>query len=319
MSGAGILASSKHKAAAQAFLSFIVSRQGQEIIAHSDSYEYPIGSGVTTAQPLMPWDQLQPAPLTISELGDGSQAIALEQQARTDLTALANPRRHSGRLLIVISMMVAGFLLLPLGYLVVQASQDGWSQLHPVLFRHLTQVLLWNTLRLTVIVTIACGVIGTAVAWLIERTDLPGRRIFAVLAVLPIAVPRFVLGSEWASVFPQLHGLWGATLVMSLALYPLVYLPVAAGLRSVDPGMEEMGLSLGLTRIGVFLRVTLRQVRPALAGGSLLVALAILAEYGAFEALRFQTFTTEIFSQFTDEFDTSCSMRAVVGPRARSD
>jgi iron(III) transport system substrate-binding protein len=81
VSGAGILASSRHQAAAQRFLAFIVSHKGQEIIAHSDSYEYPLGSGVLTAQPLKPFAQLQPAPLTISELGDGSQAIALEQQA----------------------------------------------------------------------------------------------------------------------------------------------------------------------------------------------------------------------------------------------
>jgi iron(III) transport system permease protein len=205
------------------------------------------------------------------------------------------------------SAVIAAFLLLPLGYLIVQASQDGWSTLRPVIFRHLTAVLLWNTVRLTVIVTVACAVIGTAVAWLIERTDLPGRQVFAVLAVLPIAVPRFVLGSEWASAFPQVHGLWGASLVMTLALYPLVYLPVAAGLRSADPAMEEVGLGLGLSRTAVFFRVTLRQVRPVLLGGCLLVSLAILAEYGAFEALRFQTFTTEIFSQFTDGFDTSAA------------
>jgi iron(III) transport system substrate-binding protein len=81
VSGAGVLQSSPHKADAEKFLAFIVSHQGQEIIAHSDSYEYPLGSGVETAQPLLPFDQLQPAPLTISELGDGSRAIALEQQA----------------------------------------------------------------------------------------------------------------------------------------------------------------------------------------------------------------------------------------------
>jgi iron(III) transport system substrate-binding protein len=81
VSGAGILRSSTHQAAARKFLAFIVSRQGQEIIAHSDSYEYPIGSGVTTAQPLKPFNQLQPDPITISQLGDGKQAIALEEQA----------------------------------------------------------------------------------------------------------------------------------------------------------------------------------------------------------------------------------------------
>jgi iron(III) transport system substrate-binding protein len=82
VSGAGILASSSHKTAAQRFLAFLVGAQGQGIIAHGDSYEYPIGSGVTTAQPLIPFGSLQPAPLTIAQLGDGSTAITLLQQAQ---------------------------------------------------------------------------------------------------------------------------------------------------------------------------------------------------------------------------------------------
>jgi iron(III) transport system permease protein len=227
---------------------------------------------------------------------------------------LARQRRHHHRLLVTTSALIAALLLLPLGYLLVQAGQDGWSQLRPVLFRSLTATLLWNTVRLVVIVTVVCALLGTAVAWLVERTDLPGRRLFALLAVLPIAVPRFVLGSEWASAFPQVQGLAGASLVMSLALFPLVYLPVAAGLRSADPALEETALGLGLTPAAVFLRVTLRQIRPVLLGGSLLVSLAVLAEYGAFEALRFQTFTTEIFSQFTDGFDTAaaCALSLVL-------
>jgi iron(III) transport system substrate-binding protein len=80
VSGAAILKSSKHQAAAQRFLAFMVSAQGQEIIAHSISFEYPIASGVTTAQPETPFNQLKPNSITIPELGDGSTAIALLQQ-----------------------------------------------------------------------------------------------------------------------------------------------------------------------------------------------------------------------------------------------
>jgi iron(III) transport system substrate-binding protein len=82
VSGAAVLQSSEHKAEAQRFLAFIVSKQGQEIIAHSESYEYPLGSGVTTAQGLRPFDTLQPAPVSIAELGDGSAAIALLQKVQ---------------------------------------------------------------------------------------------------------------------------------------------------------------------------------------------------------------------------------------------
>ena len=80
VSGAGVLKSSRNQADAQRFLAFLVSPQGQEIIAHSISFEYPIASGVTTSQPETPLDQLQPNSISIADLGDGSAAIALLQQ-----------------------------------------------------------------------------------------------------------------------------------------------------------------------------------------------------------------------------------------------
>jgi iron(III) transport system substrate-binding protein len=82
VSGAGILKSSTHQAEAQKFVAFLNSAQGQQIIAHSDSFEYPIASGVTTAQPETPFDQLQPNSITISELGTGAEAIKLLQEAQ---------------------------------------------------------------------------------------------------------------------------------------------------------------------------------------------------------------------------------------------
>ena len=75
VSGAAVLKSSKHQAAAQKLVAFLVSKQGQEIIAHSISYEYPIASGVTTSQPETPFQDLQPYPINIGELGTGSAAI----------------------------------------------------------------------------------------------------------------------------------------------------------------------------------------------------------------------------------------------------
>jgi iron(III) transport system substrate-binding protein len=82
VSGAAILRSSKHQAEAQEFLAFMNSAAGQKIIAHSESFEYPIASGVATAQPETPFDQLQPNPITIPELGTGAGAIALLQEAQ---------------------------------------------------------------------------------------------------------------------------------------------------------------------------------------------------------------------------------------------
>jgi iron(III) transport system substrate-binding protein len=81
ISSAGILKSSRHNADAQKFLAFIVSKQGQEIIAHSISFEYPIADGVETVAPETSFDQLQPNAITIPELGDGSTAITLLRKA----------------------------------------------------------------------------------------------------------------------------------------------------------------------------------------------------------------------------------------------
>jgi iron(III) transport system substrate-binding protein len=82
VSGAGIMKSSSHQAEAQKFLAFLTSEKGQEIIAHSESYEYPVASGVTTAQPETPFDQLQPNDITIPELGTGAEAIKLLKEAQ---------------------------------------------------------------------------------------------------------------------------------------------------------------------------------------------------------------------------------------------
>jgi iron(III) transport system substrate-binding protein len=81
VSGAGVLKSSKNQAGAQKFLAFLVSKQGQEIIAHSISYEYPLDDGVRTTAPETPFGQLQPNSISIADLGDGSTAIALLQKA----------------------------------------------------------------------------------------------------------------------------------------------------------------------------------------------------------------------------------------------
>jgi iron(III) transport system substrate-binding protein len=81
VSGAAILKSSKNQSASQKFLAFLVSQEGQEIIAHSLSFEYPIVPGITTAAPETPFNELRPNSITIPQLGDGSTAIGLLREA----------------------------------------------------------------------------------------------------------------------------------------------------------------------------------------------------------------------------------------------
>ncbi|HEY3842974.1 MAG TPA: ABC transporter permease subunit, partial [Acidimicrobiales bacterium] len=203
-------------------------------------------------------------------------------------------RRHLPPLLTALAVVVSIAVVLPLVFLVVQAVQVGGSTLHNLLFRNLTGHLLWSSVSLVVVVTALCAVIGTLAAWFIERTDLPGRKFWAVVVVIPLGIPDFVVSFGWHGLFPAFRGFWAAVLVMTLAVYPLVYLPVAASLRNADPAQEEVARSLGLGRLATFWRVTVGQARLAILGGSVLVGLVVLAEFGAFEILGFNSLTTEI-------------------------
>ena len=127
---------------------------------------------------------------------------------------------------------------------------------------------------------------------------LPAARVWTVLLILPMAMPDFVVGFAWHTLWPRMPPLAAATLIMTLSTYPLVFLPVAAALRRSDPALEEVARSLGLGPMATFIRVTLPAIRPAIGGGVLLAALVVISEYGAFEIVRFHTLTTEIFTEF---------------------
>jgi iron(III) transport system permease protein len=234
-------------------------------------------------------------------------------ERRAEQADLRSRRRRRPAAVLAVSYLVAAVLALPLVFLLVEAQGAGVSEVAHLIFRPLTGTLLWNTVRLTVVVTAACAVIGTAAAWCVERTDLPGRRAWAVLVVVPLAIPDFVVSFGWSSLWNWAHGFWGAVIVMTLAVYPLVYLPVAASLRSADPSQEEVARSLGSGRVKTFVRITLGQAKGAIGGGCLLVALVLLAEYGAFEIVGYQTFTTEIFTEFNGySLAASCALSLVL-------
>ena len=193
--------------------------------------------------------------------------------------------------------------LLPLGFIGVIAFETGWATVSELVFRPRVGELLLNTLALVLLTIPLCIVLGVAMAWLTERTQLPGRRTWSLLATAPLAVPAFVHSYAWVSLAPSLHGLPAAVLVSVLAYFPFLYLPIAASLRRLDPAIEDVGESLGLKPWAVFRRVVLPQLRLPICGGALLVGLHLLAEYGLYAMIRFDTFTTAIFDQFQSSFN----------------
>jgi len=225
----------------------------------------------------------------------------------TSIQASPQPRgrKRAPRGLLVAAGLCALLVLMPLAFTVYRAVTYGWDDALELIFRPLVGELLINTLSITISATLVSAVVGTATAWFIERTRVPGRRFWAVLTVAPLAMPAFITSYAWVSLSLDLQDFAGALLVISTAYFPLVYLPVAAALRGMDPALEETARSLGCGRTGVFVRVVLPQLRPALLGGMLLVALGVLSEFGAFTLLRFRTFTTQIYAEYRTSFDSS--------------
>ncbi|MGH3675257.1 MAG: ABC transporter permease [Mycobacterium sp.] len=201
----------------------------------------------------------------------------------------------------VTALVAATFI--PLGYVVWGAISVGWTRAYELVVRPRVGELLFNTVALVALTVPLCVVIGVGVAWLVERTDLPGRSFWRPLFVAPLAVPAFVNSYAWVGVIPSLHGLWAGVLIITLSYFPFMYLPVAATLRRLDPAVEESARALGSDTTGVFFRVVLPQLRLAILGGSLLIGVHLLAEFGAFAMIRFNTFTVAIFQQFQVTFD----------------
>ena len=196
---------------------------------------------------------------------------------------------------------VAVCLIAPVAVLLVDAHAAGWHEIRTVMFRQRSYTLLTNTIILTTLVAVSAAVTGTAAAWFMERRTVPWRQLWTVLLILPMAMPDFVVGFAWHSLLPTMPPLLAATLIMTLSTYPLVFLPVAAVLRRSDPALEDVARGLGHGGVTTFLRVTLPSIRGAIGGGALLAVLTVISEYGAFEAVRFHTLTTEIFTEFQFE------------------
>lgn len=201
-------------------------------------------------------------------------------------------------------MAVAGaVVVLPILYLGVRATEHGWGPVADTVLRARTLELVLRSLGLAAAVTAGCVVLGVGGAWLVTRTDLPAARFWRVALALPLAVPSYVAAWGWIALRPEVAGWLGAFIVLTSVSFPYVYLPVAAAMRRVDPGMEDAARSLGRRPLAVFLGVTLRQARPAAVGGALLVGLYTLSDFGAVSILRFESLTHAIYRSYRASFD----------------
>ena len=161
-------------------------------------------------------------------------------------------------------------------------------------------------------------------------TEFPGRRQFAWLLVLPLAMPAYVaavaliglldysgpiatqLRAWGVHAWPEFRSRWGVTLTLVLTLYPYVYLLARGAFASQGARAMEAARALGMGPARAFLRAALPMARPFIAAGALLVAMETLADFGTVAAFNYDTFTSAIYKAWFAMFSIDAAL-AVAG------
>jgi iron(III) transport system permease protein len=240
-----------------------------------------------------------------------ADAVALPAGSLVDIGTPPRRRRSAPTALYVFVAGVAAAFAAPIVYVAWRAVALD-ANLGDVLAESAAPA--WRTVQLALLVSTISGVVGTTMAWLVARTDVPLAGLWRVLAPLPLVIPSFVgaaafLGAlgpdgllrdafELVGYHPprRFRGLGASVLVLSALTYPYVYLPVAARLATLPPQLEESCRLLGDRPLRSFTRVVLPLVRGSIAGGMLIVFLYCLSEFGAVQLLGFDTLTRVVYA-----------------------
>lgn len=220
---------------------------------------------------------------------------------------------------------IAALVLVPVVVVLsalVEPDTDAWEHM----VANVLPELLRNTFWLVLGVGLGVAVLGVSLAWLTAVCDFPGRRLFSWTLLLPLAVPTYVLAfvfiglfdftgplqtalrSWFGSVpFPPIRSRGGVILVMTLALYPYVYLIARNAFLTQGRHALEAAQSLGMSRRRAFFAVALPMARPWIAGGVMLAVMETLADFGTVAIFNYDTFTTGIYKAWYGLFSLSAA------------
>jgi iron(III) transport system permease protein len=225
--------------------------------------------------------------------------------------------------------LAAVFIALPL-LLPLLAIAGSMLRLDAGLWSHFFAYLLPEVTRNTLVLLLGVGVgvtlLGTAAAALVALCEFPGRRGFAWLLLLPLAMPGYVLATvviglldyagplarllrEFGLALPPIRSTGGLILTLSLTLYPYVYLVARAAFASQGAQTLDAARLLGLKPWQAFRRVALPQARPWILGGTLLALMETLADFGTVSAFGYSTFTTAIYRAWFSLFSIDAALQ----------
>ena len=205
---------------------------------------------------------------------------------------------------------------------------ENWSHI----YEYVLADYILNSLFLVSGVSILVMIIGSLTAWLVTNYQFFGKRFFEWGLILPLAIPPYILAYTFTGLFdsygtmneiarslfnlqqnemlfPNIRNIYGAIIVFSFTLYPYVYLICRTAFLNQSRSMFEVGRTLGLSQVSIFLKLALPLVRPALIAGTMIVAMETLSDFGAVDHFAISTFTTGIFRTWYGMYDLTTAMQ----------
>lgn len=228
---------------------------------------------------------------------------------------------------VTLTIGIIGIILFPIALIVLEITtpdvalwQRMWSTFLPR--------VIGNTLQLVIGVGIGTFFIGTVFAWLVTAFEFPGRRWFDRLLLLPLAIPGFIIGFVYVSTFeyagpvqttlrswfnwgrdsywfPDISSPGGLIFVLTLVLYPYVYILARAAFHEQAASTFEAAQILGYNRWQTFFRLVLPMARPHIAAGTLLAMMEALTDYGTVSFFGFPTLSERVVVIWNTEYDVS--------------
>ena len=232
-----------------------------------------------------------------------------------------------GTVLLIFGLSTGLIMAVPIIYVVWQSLFAGVDRWERLLDGRIPE-LLWDTFSLVFMVTLFAVSIGVMLAWIVVRTDIPGRRMWQWLSALPLVIPPYVGAMTYIIVFGpsgwardfwnetawlvnmfgdypiNIYSFWGVFFVLTMFTYPYVFLIVSASLRRMNRNFEEVARSQGMNTSKIFWKVNLPFLRPAIGAGAILISLYVLSDFGVISMMRYVTFTAAIYFQRAS-FDTA--------------
>ena len=205
---------------------------------------------------------------------------------------------------------------------------DNWIHL----YKYVLGGYVYNSFLLIIGVSTISLFLGIGTAWLTSNYNFFGKNFFDWALILPLAVPPYILAYTFTGLFdsygtannlirevfslnseyiffPNVRNIYGAIIVFSFTLYPYIYLATRIAFINQSRSLREVGETLGFSKFGVFFKLVLPMIRPAIIGGLMLVIMETLSDFGAVEHFAIQTFTTGIFRTWYGMYDLQTAMQ----------